>query len=252
MRLLTLVTLYLLLASFVATCSYTLPLVTGVPGFCGSSDSDTGWGIEFLMPYTTSSQAVYGGGSASDACTSSTAIFAAMRYNHPAWTWQDIKGAIRQTASNWSTGYNPLSGGYGVYNYSSANSVSNTSSIYLQPPNISIIPNASNETATLTVYPYTQTRRDHEAVYQFNSAPNFSAINELTPSSLAALCGTLIYDDRTYSGYQTPGVTPNVTLYFASAGTYYFIPFTIDSAGNASRIESFSATQVITVPDLCK
>ena len=234
----------------VATCQ-TAPSMIG-SSQCGN-DSSTGWGIEFLQAYTGNSGSQGEGflGSSSSGASNSFGVYlAAIKYNHPTWTWQDIKGAFRQTSANWSTtGYNASTGGYGIYNYASASAITSTFNIYLQPPNMAVTINTSNEVATFTIYPYLQTRRDHEVVYRYTTPPSFSSVNEFTsiPSG-----GTLVYDDRNFNGYATPGVTPKFTVYFSQAGTFYFVPFTIDSLGNASRVESFSATQVVTMPNMCK
>jgi hypothetical protein len=63
-------------------------------------------------------------------------FLAALKYAHPSWSWFDIKAALRQSASNWATGYSHSAFGYGYIDWSAANALGSPSSLYLQPPGL--------------------------------------------------------------------------------------------------------------------
>lgn len=190
-------------------------------------------------------------------CSSGSASFAAkmatLRVNHPTWTWPDIKGALRQTASNWATGWvqnNAGAQGFGNISYSSANAISSASSIYLQAPNLTF--QNFGYYAVGTLYPYRQTRRVKEVVYIGGTWPNPATgcsggtCNEYTAAQMAAAGGTLIY---TSNGTDT---TPQFTYAPAVSGSATFHAFTLDSSGNGSRVESYNAqSQSFTVGTMC-
>jgi hypothetical protein len=242
----------------------------------GSSGCGYAQGIEFSLPanctssdctWTYSSSVHIGSPSAAQEAV--TAILAAMKTSHPTWTWGDIKGALRQTASNWGTGYAPAAGsgssvgfGYGNINYTNATAVSGPSAIYLEPPSATIY--SAGQYAQITIYPFLQTRRTSEVIYTFTSAPIWPSYttgcssgpcNEYTYAQLAAIASSY---GGTRVAQTSGGVTPTFIYYPPSAGTVYFAVFTTDATGalggseHYSRGEMFSTQSVaLTVSTSC-
>ena len=237
-----------------------VPVITpgGTTDACGAAS-----GIEFSAPTTCSAGVCTWNlnGTQVDADSPSgtqeavTAVLAALKSNHPSWIWGDVKAALRQTASNWSTGYAALTGsgsstalGYGNINYSAANALSTASTFYLQPPGASIANRYSY--AQITIYPFQQTRRVGEALYVFTSNPSSALAtltasnNQLTYSQITTLLsgsgGSLVWQS---TGSPT---TAQTVIYYPTASTsgLWFVAFTVDNAtlssANFSRGESFS------------
>lgn len=162
-------------------------------------------------------------------------ILAVMKQNHPTWNWQDIKGALRQTASNWSTGFNQNNAGaigYGNVNYAAATAVASTGAIYLQAAGMAITNN--NYYASITLYPYLSARRAKEVVYIGGTWPAPSTLNEMTAAQITAAGGTKIIDNGGATGVQTFTYAP------AASGSATFTVVTLDAAGNGSRVENFA------------
>ena len=216
-----------------------------------------GAGIEFSIAYGASG---YYTDSPSNTTASVAAIFAAMASNHPTWTWGDIKGALRQTASNWSSGYAPctLNGaasctagttnsyGYGNVNYTNATAIGSTASIYLEPPGFTV--QNGRYYAIFTLYPFKTTRRVSEAVYVGGTGwPAANTVNELTAAQITATGATKITTCNTANGIVTCAYMAPAN----STGTT-FTALTLDASGNGSRVESFSqTTQAFTVSNMC-
>jgi hypothetical protein len=212
------------------------------PSFGGGT---TGGGIEFGM---TSAYLGLPTSTAFDVASSMAGILVAMQYNHPTWNWFDIKGALRQTASNWATGYDRTNYGYGNVGYTAATAISAPSAIYLQPPGMTVANGGS--TATITLYPYRQTRRVKEAIYSVSAAYTWPVKNEYTAADIATSGATLLY---TSNGTD---VTPVFNYAAGATGTVTFIAFTVDNAtlgsANFSRAEPFSeSSQALTVGTQC-
>lgn len=213
---------------------------TILPNTTGSLASQTcgyALGIEFSM---TAGYKGFATGSPSGTTEAFSGVYAVLGANHPTWTFADIKGALRQTASNWAAGYAPsatpggvISYGFGNIDYDSANAISSTNNIFLQSPGMTI----SNHGyyAIITLYPFRSTRRANEVVYIGGTWPAASASNELTASQIAAAGGTLVYSSN------GTDIEPVFTYTPAVSGTATFRAFTLDSAGNGSRLESFAA-----------
>ena len=173
-----------------------------------------------------------------------SAIYLALKYDHPTWTVPDITGALRQTAANWSTDYNASNYGYGVVDYDAADSISSTSSIYLEPPTVDVA--NYGYYARITLYPFRQTRRAYEVVYSENPSYSWPVKNEYTTSDLTAAGGTLLY---TSNGTD---VTPSFLYVPSVSGTLNIVAFTTDGSGNYSRVESFSKIAIaLTNPGQC-
>lgn len=197
-----------------------------------------GPGIEFSAPQ---------GGLIGDTTSSGTAAFSGMlsvlKENHPTWTWNDIKGALRQTASSWSTGWvqcvicgagpdDPAHSstlGYGDINFTAAMAVASTAAIYLQPPGMTV-----DTSGNITLYPFLQTRRVREVVYLLNNAYVWPVKNEYTTADIAASGATLLYTSAGAATIETTTYRPSLP------GVYTFLGFTTDGAGNYSRVESFT------------
>ena len=99
------------------------PAFQTAPGISGPG---TEWAIDTNVITT-------GGGSISCETAANAGIMASLRYNHPSWNWFDVKAALRQTGTNWTTGYNPNNNGFGTVEYAAANAFTN-SQLLLQPP----------------------------------------------------------------------------------------------------------------------
>jgi hypothetical protein len=220
-----------------------------------SSTCGYGRGIEFSMSqgYTVSGY-TFNTSTPSDTTAGLAGIFASLAANHPAFNWFDIQASLRQTASNWATGYTVcsaqpscLSGnasagttyGYGNVDYASANAIASTASIYLQPPGMVVTPAGGH--AIVKLYPFRQSRRTAEVIYSVNPAYSWPVKNEYTAADIAASGATLLYVSN------GTDVNPYFTYYSAINGTITFIAFTIDGAGNYSRAENFSEIQATLV-----
>jgi hypothetical protein len=207
-----------------------------------------GWqyGIEFSM---TPNYKGFDTSSPSGTTEALSGVFAVLKANHSSWTWGDIKGALRQTASNWSTTYvaenpSPLGFGFGNIDYDTANALSGTGAIFLQGPGFALVNNGYY--ATLTLYPFVSTRRAKEVIYVGGTWPAASTLNEMTAAQVAAAGGTKIVDDGGATGAQSFIYAPPVT------GSATFTAITLDSSGNGSRVESFEQiTASFTVGSAC-
>ena len=167
-----------------------------------------------------------------------SAIYAALRYDHPSWTVPDVTAALRQTAANWASGYSLSNFGYGIIDWASADAITSTADLYLQPPVVNV-PENYGYYAQIVLYPFRQTRRAYEVVYSVNPNYSWPLKNEYTTSDITASGGTLLY---TSNGTD---VTPTFTYFAGASGTLTLIAFTTDGEGNYSRVESFSK---ITIP----
>ncbi|OHA85696.1 MAG: hypothetical protein A2408_00865 [Candidatus Yonathbacteria bacterium RIFOXYC1_FULL_52_10] len=161
-------------------------------------------------------------------------IMAVLRYQHPAWNWYDVKAAMRQTGTNWDTGYDATDYGFGQVNHATATAFTDAE-IFLQSPSVATSTNSLGQ-LTFTVYPFKQTRRVKEVLFQFSSSPGFQA-NQLTLSEIQALGGTKITE---YTGTTATSTAPIYTA-FTNA---YFVWFTADNAtdasANFSRIDTYA------------
>jgi hypothetical protein len=199
-----------------------------------SSNGGTGWGIEFGL-----SAGYLGLDTTADSWNSAAmaGFLAVLGYQHPGWTWFDVKAALRQTASHWVAGYSHTAFGYGLVDFSAANAITGPGALYLQPPGLQIT--MTESAVNMTLYPFRQSRRHHEAIYSIN--PNYSwptGRNELTGADLAAAAAVLLYSSNGTDVIPTPSI-PRPT-----GGPMWIVAFTTDGLGNYSRIEEFSARRV--------
>lgn len=216
------------------------PILTSSVSSSNSVNGGTGPGIEFAL-----SAGYLGLDTSADSWDTAelAGFYISMEFQHPTWNVFDIKGAFRQTAANWATGYSEINYGYGALNYASATLVSAPSAVYLEPPMVSIQNNGFF--AVITLYPFRQTRRDHEVIYSVNASYNWPVKNEYTASDIAASGATLLF-----TGNSTD-TTPQFTYSPATSGTVTLVAFTTDGT-NFSRHESFSNRSIsLTVGTSC-
>lgn len=195
------------------------------PGGAGYASN---YGVEWKLD-----PAIFCSGSLSCATAANAGLMAVLRFNHPTWNWFDVKAALRQTGTNWATGYNHTTYGFGQVNHTAADALTD-GQISLQPPVAygSVI----SGKISFTLYPFKQTRRVKEVLFQFPSAPSFHA-GEFTLSEIEALGGTKITE---YTGTTATTMTP---VYNAVTNAY-FVWFTADdatdSAASFSRIDTYN------------
>ncbi len=198
----------------------------------GTTSYPTGYGVEWLLQ-TITSPVLIAQTSLSGTTAINAGVMAVLRHNHSTWNWLDAKAAMRQVGTNWATGYNKNTYGFGTVNYHSANALTD-GQILLQPPVASV--STTTGRISFTMYPFKQTRRVKEVLFQFPSAPTFNA-GELTLSAIEALGGTKIVE---YTGTTATTTTP----FFVAITNKYYIWFTsdnaTDSAANFSRIDTYS------------
>lgn len=161
-------------------------------------------------------------------------IMAALRHQHPTWNWYDVKAALRQTGTNWSTGYDATDYGFGQVNHATATAFTDAE-ILLQAPSVATSTTAYGQ-RQFTVYPFKQTRRVKEVLFQFDTNPGFQA-NELTLGDIQALGGVKITEHATTSA------TTTAPIYTAFTDDY-FVWLTADNAddslANFSRIDTYA------------
>ncbi len=222
-----------------------LPNTTGalVSNQCGYAT-----GIEFSM---LAGYKGFATGTPSGTTEAMSGVLAVLGANHPTWSFADIKGALRQTASNWVNGYTPIatpagvnSFGFGNIDYDAANAIGSTASIFLQGPGMRIVNH--QYFAAITLYPFRSTRRVKEVIYVGGTWPAASTVNELTAAQITAAGATLVF---TSNGSD---LEPAFTYAPAASGTAVFRALTLDASGNGSRLESFSASsQTFLVGSAC-
>jgi hypothetical protein len=213
-------------------------IVTTTGSATNSTDGGTGGGIEFGL-----SASYLGLNTGADSWISAelAGFYQAMQYQHPTWNVWDIKGALRQTAGNWATGYNPAAYGFGNLAYSSATAIGSPAAVFLQGPGMAVV--TSGGFATITLYPFRQTRRVNEQIYSVSAAYVWPVKNEYTTADITASGATLLYSSN------GTDQEPTYTFPAAVIGTVTFVSFTLDGAGGFSRIEAaYSPISVFLAP----
>jgi hypothetical protein len=191
----------------------------------------TGGGIEFGVP--TGYQHGKGQSTTPSGVTAQLAgLMASLKFKHPDWNWFDVKAALRCTAANFSTGYNPRDYGYGAIDFPAANAQTDPRSFPLFPPAAVLYPQ-SGDLLPFSVNPFQQSRRAADALFKFKTAPAPHS-KELTLPEIVALGGRLVYLG------DTPKVSNIASYRVTSEETAYFVWFTKDASGSFSRIESYS------------
>src|SRR3989339_233350 len=226
---------YDLANNYAYSASPVMPAGTPPPAFFvapGITTYPSGYGAEWRLDQT-----IFCSSSLSCLTAANAGMMSALRYLHststPAWNWFDVKAALRQTGANWATGYSRTAYGFGQVNYTTANALS-SSQILLQPPAVTVA--TSTGRINFTIYPFKQTRRIKEVLFQFSSSPAFQA-GELTLSAIEALGGTKITEYTSLTATSTSPI-------FATTTDKYFVWLTADnatdSAANFSRIDTYS------------
>ena len=159
-------------------------------------------------------------------------LMASMKYNHPDWNWFDVKAALRVTASNFVTGYNPKNSGYGSINYHAANALKDSSHLPLFPP-AALMRTPKKNTVVFAINSFKQNRRVADTLFKFRMQP-FSIPKELTLAELNALGGQLLFTgDRSET-------TNSLTVEVANNEMTFFVWLSKDSKGIYSRMEPYS------------
>lgn len=162
-------------------------------------------------------------------------LMACLKYLHPSWNWFDVKAALRSTAANYATGYDPDRYGYGAIDYHRANALTDAAQLPLFAP--AAVPFTTKQQAgdriNFFVNSFKQTRRSTDALFKF-SAPPAVHLQELTLPEITALGGEWVFSGDLSKGR-------NIFTYKAvSSENSYFVWFTVDSKGTYSRIEPYS------------
>lgn len=202
-----------------------------------SGNGTSTWGVEFGL-----SAGYLGLDTSADSWNTAgmAGLTASLMFQHPSWNQFDAKAAFRQTAGNWSTGYDHTNYGYGIVNYSAATALGAASTLYLQTPAIQFMNYGFY--VQITISPFRQSRRAYEVIYSIPAGATLPVKNEYTGSDIAALGGTLVY---TSNGTDVQPTFPYAPIGSGSV-TVTFIAFTTDGLGNYSRAENDFAKQSIT------
>lgn len=211
-----------------------LPATTLPPTFHsapGGSGYPSNYGVEWTL-----NPAIFNTSTLSSHTASNAGMMAVLRFLHPTWNWFDVKAALRQTGTNWPTGYDRTTYGFGQVNYATATALLD-SQILLQPPaSLGVV--TSLGYITFTLYPFKQSRRVKDVLFQFPSAPAFQA-NELTLGAIQALGGTKVAE---YTNITATTTRPFSVSSVITNG--YFAWLTADNANDAvanfSRIDTYS------------
>jgi hypothetical protein len=199
----------------------------------------TNWGLEFGM---ANNYKGFDTSAPSWVTAAMTAVLAAMKLDHPSWSWFDIKAALRQTASNWATGWNPAQFGYGAIDYDSATSIPSTAALYLQPPVLQLSKSADGK-IVVTLYPFRSSRRAYEVVYVIPTGYLFPMKNELTAadiSNLVSAGGQLVF-----TGSHSDVIPTGEASFTPTPGmAYTLVAFTTDGLGSYSRVETWCPQSV--------
>ena len=160
-------------------------------------------------------------------------VIAVLHFLHPTWNMFDVKAALRQTGSNWNTGFDNATFGFGQVDYEVANAFTDNE-LLLQPPSVKAA--VTGGKITFTLFPFKQTRRVKEVLFQFAAAPTFQA-NELTLAEIEALGGTKITESTSVSAQTlTPIYTAETDAYFV----WFTTDNTDDNTASFSRIDTYS------------
>ena len=198
----------------------------------------TGDGIEFGVPANYmegKGQSPYPSGVAAQLA----GLMACLKYRHSSWNWFDVKAALRSTAVNFKSGYDPRTYGYGIIDYHSANTLSDASLLPLFPP-AAVIVEVQNDRVVFFVNSFKQTRRTVDALFKFSTPPQ-PQLRDLSLNDITSLAGKQVFAGD-------PSVTTNSLSYRSSHDeTVYFVWFTKDANGMFSRIEPYSIIGPVTL-----
>jgi hypothetical protein len=167
-------------------------------------------------------------------------LLACLKYRHPTWNWFDVKAALRSTAANYSTGYDPHKYGYGTINFQDANAFTDATQLALFAP-AAVIITQSGDRLIFKINSFKQTRRFTDVLFKFTTRPTLT-LKELTLAEITAMGGQYLFsnylykDANTYSYQKTRGETA------------FLVWFAQDSSLKFSRIEPYSIIGPITFP----
>ncbi|MBC7962331.1 MAG: hypothetical protein H7Y05_05265, partial [Steroidobacteraceae bacterium] len=169
---------------------------------------NTGGGIEFGVP----TDYMHGKGqstSPSGVTAQVAGLMACLKYRHPSWNWFDVKAALRVTAANYPTGYDPHNYGYGAINFQNANALTDATHLALFAPS-AVILGQKGDRLIFRINPFKQARRFTDVVFKFTKRP-IPTLKELTLAEITMMGGeyllsTYLYKDAdTYSYRMTRG-----------------------------------------------
>lgn len=199
----------------------------------------TGGGIEFGVP------AGYMHGKGQSATPSGVTaqlagLVACLKYRHPDWNWFDVKAALRSTAANYPTGYDPLKSGYGAIDFQAANALTDAAQLPLFAP-AAVTPGLMGDKIYFRINAFRQSRRSTDVVFKFRNRPQ-PTLNELTLAEITALGGEFLFSSYLYRDASS-------YVYQATRGeTVFLVWFTQDAALKYSRIEPYSIFGPLAVP----
>jgi hypothetical protein len=191
----------------------------------------TGDGIEFGVP----NGYMHGKGQSttpSDVTAQLAGLMACLKRSHPEWNWFDIKAALRASAANFATGYDPKGFGYGTIDYHTANRQKEAASLPLFAPAAAVL-ELKNNRLTFQINPFRQSRRMTDVLFKFSSHPGVH-LKELTLAEINAMGGEFLYSSYLW-------LPANHYSYLVTrTETACFVWFTMDANGLYSRIEQYS------------
>lgn len=159
-------------------------------------------------------------------------LMACLKYQHPSWNWFDVKAALRATASNFASGYDPAGYGYGNIDYHAANSLEDAEKLPLFAP-AAVVSRLPGDRLIFKINAFKQKRRFSDVLFRFPSRPA-RVLRELTLAEISAMGGRHLF--TSYLRRQ-----PELYAYRLSPGeTACFVWFTQDGNGSYSRIEPYS------------
>jgi hypothetical protein len=167
-------------------------------------------------------------------------LIASIKYTHPDWNWFDIKAALRMTAANFATGYDPRTSGYGVIHFQNATMLTDAGQLPLFPP-AAVMRTAPSNKVVFAVNSFKQTRRTADALFQFRTRP-FPLLKELTLNELTDVGGHLLYTG------DLSETTNSLTLHITANEPVFFVWLSKDARGLYSRIEPYSILGPVQFP----
>lgn len=192
--------------------------------------AQSGGGIEFGVP-STYMEGKGRSNTPSGVTAQLAGLMACLKYLHPTWNWFDVKAALRATAGNYNSGYNPEHYGYGAINYHAANALKDAWKLPLFAPS-AVLLRQSEDQLTFIINGFRQSRRYTEVLFAFSARPPPQQ-QELTLAQITALGGHLVFSNL--------ATDANIFSFrVTSAETRYLVWLTQDVRGNFSRIEPYS------------
>lgn len=191
----------------------------------------SGGGIEFGVP-TTYMNGKGKSSTASGVTAQLAGLMACLKYRHPSWNWFDVKAALRATASNFASGYDPRAYGYGVIDYQAADALADAEKLPLFGP-ATIAGRLAGDRLVFRINAFQQQRRFSDVLFSFSTRPK-PLPKEMTLNDITAMGGSFLF-----SSYLSREKATYVYR-LSPAESTYFVWFTQDSHGSYSRIEPYS------------